>query len=78
MALLDLIPKEARERIERKGTDRIMVSAFLNIALELFESEKTKISSNEEIENSNNLGVVDPVVSMGTGKRLEGGGIVGL
>lgn len=65
MALLDLIPEEARERIERKGTHKLMVSAFLNIALELIESGEADAILNGNFENQ---GVVDPVVSTGTGK----------
>jgi hypothetical protein len=68
MALLDLIPQEARERIERKGTDRIMVSAFRNLAFELLELQKMESSSSEESEDSNNKGVPQTVVLKGTGK----------
>lgn len=69
MALLDLIPEKARERIERKGTHKLMVSAFLNLAMELIESGEADAILNGNFDNeNNNKGVPEPIPMKGIGK----------
>lgn len=68
--MLDLFPKEVREKIEREGSLNKLVSAFLSLAQDLIESgEADEILNDEAIETKNELSdVSDPVFRTDTSK----------